>query len=337
MWTCEYTVASLLIANAFGTMFLVAFCLLLHHLCHTHNMYSRVYLILISLHSILRCIYFFLWSVNNWANPKCEPPALGNNRDSGSLPMDIMGTIPAAIFISAFSVVLHSFGRLVFVSLRSHLKLLRCFSSLQDILNLLIYACYTLFYIMHSTEYVPPISQGINWVLIVIELLNGGFLVAYSTIVVRHFKGKLNTETLVLSSVACFFCIAFKCILLLVNMLQLHSHYSMVSLVLYFCIGELVPEFMMLLMQCTGQRYIHVIPSTTARDTRSAFEWRFPSLKKTLTTISEEPSKFSDTTLTRQSSHSHGSMSSFHPDSIWQDIQALPRKDRQELLTPLSS
>lgn len=291
---CSYADMAIVIISLFIPLLICAVILMLHHILVPEKRYfSCLFLVVIFLHSLFRILYFFLWTNSHYYRHSCRPPG----SDSAKLGMTVLRTLPEAFFLSLVSLNVHAFSYIIYILVDPKIVIAHCFAMLQHIVNVSVYFWLGLFYMMSGGPYHKLILLTLNWIIIVIELVNAGFFFSISMILkhgdfFRRIRSKNSsyiapsssaTQNLFYASMVCFVTISCKAVMLISHEWRYHYDELWV-LPAFFIFAELIPEIAMLIIQCfVGQYLRNYFHSNRMSHLGSLLNDR-------LSTIAEEPS-----------------------------------------------
>jgi len=234
---------------------------------------KRLFLVVSWLQLAGRLVYMIGWvTIYGTGTSDCEQ-TLPSDSDLGISPaltemMNIFGTIPAALFLTAFSVCLRSFARIFHIVTNEHLARFQLFSYILIFANLLVYASCIGWYTSPNGRVKDFFMHLIIWMLFGAEILLAIFILSYTYLLYRQFP--LTMKTLLLSSIVSFICLLLKPLFILLLEYYFNGAYTVWLFPLYFIVSELLPYISMLYLNfaegskgATMDVYSSLIPSST--------------------------------------------------------------------------
>ena len=160
-WSCSFTLISLCLA----ILYLLCLCLCLFYQCRLlrlpcHKRQSqRVFLHLSITQCLLRTLYFLLWPLiiatnsaaapSSSTSPQTSPTSSCNFSIEGEhegIVMLIIGSLPSALFLSAFTINVFTFARVYHLTLHHDTAKFRVILALMAAVNLVTYSSLTFLY-----------------------------------------------------------------------------------------------------------------------------------------------------------------------------------------------
>ena len=153
-WSCTFTIISICLAILYTVLLLV--CLfysfrLLRLPCHKRQS-QRCFLYLVISQCVLRAVYFFLWPIliANTASASASHDRCGftiEGEHEGLLLL-VIGSLPSALFLSAFTINVFTFSRIYHMTLNHSVTKYRLVLALMLAVNLVTYSSLLFLYIV---------------------------------------------------------------------------------------------------------------------------------------------------------------------------------------------
>jgi len=234
---------------------------------------KRLFLVVSWLQLAGRLVYMIGWVIlYGTGTSDCEQ-TLPSDSSMGISPaltemMNIFGSLPAALFLTAFSVCLRSFARIFHIVTNEHLSRFQLFSYILFTENFFVYAACIGWYCSPDGRMKDFWSHALIWMLFGAEILLAIFILSYTYLLYRQFP--VTMRTLLLSSGFSFICLLLKPVFILLLESEFDGVYTVWLFPLYFFVSELFPYVSMLYLNfaegsktVTLDVYSSLIPSTS--------------------------------------------------------------------------
>ena len=166
-WSCTFTILSICLSIVYGLCFLLCLVYQLRLLrlpCHKRQS-QRLFLHLCVGQCLLRALYFVLWPilVANNPSPGQQQGSAGGGcvlsveGEGEGIVLMVIGSLPSALFLSAFTINVFTFSRIYHTTLNHSVLKYRLVLLLMATVNLATYSTLVLLYIV-TTIYTPQPS-----------------------------------------------------------------------------------------------------------------------------------------------------------------------------------
>jgi len=179
--------------------------------------------------------------------------ALSQADDNDPAWLDALGILPSPIFITAFTITVHTFAKITRFMTYTEWKEMRIFTFSLMCINAVVYiAC--IFDLARDSNLITTIFL---WSLVVGNIFIAGLLFGYGRSLYRHFTSpslhaSARIKKLYISSLICFLCISTKSVIIMYLFFTSGSEYTTWSFPMYYVVSEVIPEAMMLVIFSTS-------------------------------------------------------------------------------------
>jgi len=181
----------------------------------------------------------------NFAFPFSSPDCVRPSLDDGDLTaVDVLGTLPSALFFSAFAVNIHALA-VVYHSVAKAAGGLWVLTIGLCLMNILVYTTLIIFYSRPDKVLFLDIQV---YTTSATEFIIACLLIVYARLIYIRFLPPNPMEKLWRGSFLCFLCFLVKAVLIIVVDILWHHDYTPVAYFTYSFFSEIVPMATMLLI-----------------------------------------------------------------------------------------
>jgi len=168
----------------------------------------------------------------------------------------VFGTLPAVLFLSAFSVNITTLAKVYHTVTTVNEPALKLNNIALGIINLVIWTLLLVWYALPDGDTKDTIYSSYLWLLASTELLIAIFLLVYACLLYRRFFVRPNPMfKLWVASIICFLCFCVKSVLIVVLAFVFKGTYPPSLLVFYLIFSEIIPIVVMLIIfESSGKR-----------------------------------------------------------------------------------
>lgn len=246
--SCKYAISMVILSGLFLPLTSIFPVFLYKTLFDsTTNKISRraSFLTFATLHSCARLIYFLYWAFCNIDDDNCKSPILLKE----SITFNILFSVGNSLFMSSFSVNVHTFARLTDLATNHKSFFFVVTKFLLYMINGVVYLMLMVFYMRDGANSESELILVMERTFAIAFFLHGLCLLGYSTyIFVRFQHTRKMMRLLLIYSVVSFICLSTKAVVAIVEE-HTGQNFSPVILVLYFAFTEAIPGAIMCVIE----------------------------------------------------------------------------------------
>eukprot|EP00457_Paulinella_chromatophora_P006580 gb/GEZN01006599.1/.p1 GENE.gb/GEZN01006599.1/~~gb/GEZN01006599.1/.p1 ORF type:complete len:447 (-),score=29.27 gb/GEZN01006599.1/:142-1482(-) len=231
----------------------ISYGILLWYLCYTCNqamlhvtMSHKLFYALAISQALTREIYWMLSMSSG-----CNEPVSVYNHIAHSFPLKFFGCLPTALYLTTFSVTLHTFANLYWTVTKASPMTFKVFACGIAIVNVSVWVVMMLTLISQSQQFAEDMDS-INIVTVMIAKMSlGFFLAAHSYGLYKQFPSSL--KRLFEASIFCACCLCIKPTIIVVLVIQ-DNFFSGTMRFFSFLLSEILPMCVMVYVERTTHK-----------------------------------------------------------------------------------
>jgi len=256
MFECPYDYSILLLGLAYLSLLVIFLFQSLRVLCdeefRSKLRKQKQFFFLACIHAACRTSYFF-WQLQQNNTPDCvvSLPTGSSDPDMVGVFESILGTVPAAIFLTTFSITLRTFARIYHHATLQQLRRYHYFSIVLWIVNFILYSVMIAAQIAPNGQVRDILTLTMIVVLCCAELFIAWTLLFYSALL--YMTAPSSVLPLLCASICCFICFSAKAVFILSFEFIFDGTYPTSMYLLYYVVSEILPFYSMLLIELVGR------------------------------------------------------------------------------------